>query len=131
MQCRRCGKDLGGAMRCSFCGYENSEGNVREMTRTERNFFNGVTIDADSANDDSRGKRNYEFRTRTTYVNFGGSNFFTRLVRAVLDGNILARVAATLIFVALVSLMLFVALPMLFVFLAAGIALLALAKILR
>ena len=41
MQCRRCGKELGNSMRCTFCGYENSEGNVRELTRTEKNFFNG------------------------------------------------------------------------------------------
>ena len=48
MQCRRCGKELGNSMRCTFCGYVNTEGNVREMTRTEKNLFNGVTIDAGS-----------------------------------------------------------------------------------
>ena len=67
-------------MRCTFCGYENSEGNVRELTRTEKNFFNGVTIDADSQEGRSseenfrRQGRTYDFSTRRTYVNFGGSN---------------------------------------------------------
>lgn len=141
MQCRRCGKDLGGSMRCNFCGYENTEGNVREMTRTEKNFFKGVTIDAGAT--DSRSseenfhedKRGYDFKTRTTYVNFGGSNIFSRLtgsfVRAIFNGNRLAQIAATLIFVAFALLMFVVALPIMFVLLAAGIALLVLAKISR
>jgi hypothetical protein len=141
MQCRRCGKDLGGSMKCNFCGYENTEGNVREMTRTEKNFFKGVTIDAGS--NDSRsseenfreGRRSHEFRTRTTYVNFGGSNIFSRMfgsfVRAVFNGNRLAQIAATLIFVAFALLMFVVALPIMFVMLAAGIALLVFAKISR
>ena len=134
MQCRRCGKELGGSMRCSFCGYENSEGNVREMTRTEQNFFKGVTIDAgtDSRSSDDRDRDSYEFKTRTTYINFGGSNIFTRLIssfaRAILGGNRLAQIAATLIFIAFAALIFFVALPIMFVFLAAGVALLALAK---
>ena len=134
MQCRRCGKELGGSMRCNFCGYENSEGNVREMTRTEKNFFNGVTIDAgtDSRSSDDRDKRTYEYSTRTTYINFGGSNIFTRIIgsfaRAVLGGNRLAQIAATLIFIVFAALMFFVALPIMFVLLAAGLALLVLAK---
>lgn len=141
MQCRRCGKDLGGSMKCNFCGYENTEGNVREMTRTEKNFFKGMTIDADSADSQSseenfrENRRSHEFRTRTTYVNFGGSNIFSRLigsfVRAILNGNRLAQIAATLIFVAFALLMFVVALPIMFVLLAAGIALLVFAKISR
>lgn len=141
MQCRRCGKDLGGSMKCTFCGYENTEGNVREMTRTEKNFFKGMTIDADSADSQSseenfrENRRSHEFRTRTTYVNFGGSNIFSRLigsfVRAILNGNRLAQIAATLIFVAFALLMFVVALPIMFVLLAAGIALLVFAKISR
>ncbi len=141
MQCRRCGKDLGDSMKCTFCGYENTEGNVREMTRTEKNFFKGLTIDADSADSQSseenfrENRRSHEFRTRTTYVNFGGSNIFSRLigsfVRAILNGNRLAQIAATLIFVAFALLMFVVALPVMFVLLAAGIALLVFAKISR
>ncbi|MBQ7454453.1 MAG: hypothetical protein IJS69_05335 [Selenomonadaceae bacterium] len=136
MQCRRCGKDLGDSMRCSFCGYENTEGNVREMTRTEKNFFNGVTIDAGSDNSRSSGDYSYRgrsYETRSTYINFTGSNFFTRMigsfVRAVFNGNRLAQLAATLIFFAFTALMFFVALPILFIVLAIGLALLALAKI--
>lgn len=138
MQCRRCGKELDGSMKCNFCGYENSEGNVREMTRTEKNFFNGVTIDAGtdsrSSDENFRG-RSYEYTTRTSYVNFGSSNIFTRLissfVRAVLNGNRLAQIAATLIFIAFAALMFFVALPIMFVLLAAGLALLTLVKLLK
>lgn len=139
MLCRRCGKDLGGSMRCTFCGYENTEGNVREMTRTEKTFFDGVTIDAgstgsNSSQEDSRNYRRYDYSTRTTYVNFGG-NIFTRAIlsfaRAVLDGNKLAQLAAVLIFLAFTALMFFVALPILFVLLAIGIGLLMLSKFLR
>lgn len=138
MQCRRCGKDLSGSMRCSFCGYENSEGNVREMTRTEKNFFRGVTIDADSTDsrsseEDFRGSNRGSYSTRRIYVNAGGSNFFTRLVgsflRALMNGNRLAQIGAALIGVAFGVLMMFVALPILFVVLAIGIAFLVLAKI--
>ena len=147
MQCRRCGKELGNSMRCTFCGYENTEGNVREMTRTEKTFFNGVTIDAGSA--DSTGstgrraeedtfrsqRRNYEYSTRGTYVSYGGSNIFTRalgsFIRALLNGNRLAQIAMVLIGIAFGALMFFVALPILFVLLAIGLALLALARFTR
>ena len=137
MQCRRCGKELENSLRCNFCGYENTEGNVREMTRTEKNFFKGVTIDAGSTNSHSSGN-NYQHRwqnyeSRTTYINFTGSNIFTRaissFIRAVFNGNRLAQIAAAFIFVAFGALMFFVALPILFVLLAVGLALLALAKI--
>ena len=141
MQCRRCGKELNGSLRCNFCGYENSEGNVREMTRTEKNFFNGVTIDAGSTNSRSSEENYYgrnrggEQSARGTYINFSGSNIFTRaigsFIRAIFNGNRLAQVAAALIFLAFTALMLFVALPILFVLLAIGLALLALAKISR
>lgn len=139
MQCRRCGKDLGNSMKCTSCGYENTEGNVREMTRTERNFFDGVTIDASSENE--RSEENYHqqrrnnYGARGTYVSFGDSNVFTRaigsFIRAIFNGNRLARVAAILIGVSFAALMFFVAIPLLFVTLAIGIALFALAKILR
>ena len=141
MQCRRCGKELNGSMRCTFCGYENSEGNVREMTRTEKNFFNGVTIDAGSTGSRSS-EENYrsysrgnEQSARGTYINFSGSNMFTRaigsFVRAIFNGNRLAQVAAALIFLAFTALMLFVALPILFLLLAIGLAFLALSRISR
>jgi len=124
-------------MRCSFCGYENSEGNVREMTRTEKNFFDGVTIDADTGEEEFR-RENFtgdNFRTRRAYVNFSGSNIFTRMIgsfaRALLNGNRLAQIAATLILIAFGALTFFIALPILFVLLAIGLAFLAFAKFLR
>ena len=132
MQCRRCGKELKNSTRCTFCGYENSEGNVREMTRTEKNFFDGVTIDANTGEETFRGNN---FRTRRAYVNFDSPNIFARAIgsflRALMNGNRLAQIAATLIFVALGALMFFVALPIIFVLLALGIAFFALTKFLR
>lgn len=140
MQCRRCGKDLGNSMRCVFCGYENTEGNVRELTRTEKNFFDGVTIDADETGERTEEtfrsqRRGYNYSTRGTYVNFTEPNLLTRVVgsfiRALMNGNRLAQIAAILIGVAFSALMFFVALPILFVLLAIGITLLVIAKILR
>lgn len=138
MQCRRCGKDLGSSMRCAACGYENTEGNVREMTNTEKTFFNGVTIDANGENEQSEyqnRQRSYNYGTRRTYVSFGGSNIFTRaigsFIRALFGGNRLAQVAAVLIGFALAALMFFVALPIIFITLAIGIGLLVLAKLSR
>lgn len=140
MHCRRCGKDLGNSMRCVFCGYENTEGNVREMTRTEKNLFDGVTIDADSngerAEETFRNqRRGYNHSTRGTYINFTESNILARAVgsfiRALMNGNRLAQIAAILIGVAFAALMFFIALPILFVLLAIGITLLVIAKILR
>ena len=120
---------------------EHDDGNVREMTRTEKNFFNGVTIDAGStngrANDETfrEQRRNYDYATRRTYVNFGGSSLFSRAVgsfiRALLNGSRLAQIAAILIGIAFAALMFFVALPILFILLAIGIALLVLAKFSR
>ena len=141
MQCRRCGKDLGNSMRCVFCGYENTEGNVRELTRTEKNFFDGLTIDAGLTGEQTeetahnQQRRNYNYSARGTYINFTDSNIFTRavgsFVRALINGNRLAQIAAILIGVAFAALMFFIALPILFVLLAIGITLLVIAKILR
>ena len=138
MQCRRCGKELGNSMRCTFCGYVNTEGNIREMTRTEKNFFNGVTIDAGAteghAEENFREqRRNYD--SRRTYINFGGSSLLSRVVgafiRGLMNGSTLAKIAAILIGVAFAALMFFIALPILFVLLAIGIALIVLTKISR
>ena len=131
MQCRRCGKELGSSLKCTFCGYENTPGNVREMTRTERNFFRGKTIDiGDDSTHGDESFRGQTYESRRTYVNFNGGGFFSRatswLLREFLSGNKLVRVAVTLIVVALAALTLFVALPIIFVILAAGIVLFAL-----
>ena len=120
---------------------QDNEGNVREMTRTEKKFFNGVTIDADSTEGGRSSEENfreYNFNTRKTYktyVSYSNSNIFMRLlgsfVRAVLNGNRLAQIGALLIGLAFAALMFFIALPVLFIVLAIGLALLALAKISR
>ena len=110
-----------------------NDGNVREMTRTEKNFFNGVTIDASSTQGSSSEEnfrtynKNYEYRTRTAYVSYGVGSF----VRALLNGNRLAQIGAFIIGLAFAALMFFVALPILFILLAIGIAFVTWAKILR
>ena len=130
MQCRRCGKELGSSLKCTFCGYENTAGNLREMTRTEKNFFRGETIDIGSDGRRDENFRGQTYESRRTYINFNGGGFFSRatswLLREFLGGNKLVRVAVTLIVVALAALTLFVALPIIFVILAAGIVLFAL-----
>ena len=113
---------------------QDDEGNVREMTRTERKFFKGVTIEAGT--DDGRSENFYSQRSydtpRRTYAS---SNIFARIVDsfllALLRGNRLAKVAMILIGIAFAALMFFVAIPVLFILLAIGLALLALAKISR
>ena len=120
---------------------EDNEGNVREMTRTEKKFFNGMTIDAGSTDNHSSEEnfstynKSYEYRTRSTYVNVGGSNIFTRalgsFIRALMNGNRLAQVGACLIGIAFAALMFFIAVPIIFITLAIGIGLFALAKISR
>ena len=102
------------------------------MTRTEKNFFDGETIDVgseDGREQNSR-KRNSEFNSRRTFVHVESGGFFSRatswLLREFLGGNKLVRVAVTLILVAVAALTIFVALPIIFVILAAGIVILAL-----
>ena len=131
MQCRRCGKETGDSMYCSFCGYRNTEGNVREMTSTEKRFFNGVTIDAGGAVSSSNYRRRTRYApkhgyTRGVTYNFGGlgiSRFFGKLVKKFINPEVIARVAVTLIGVALSALLIVVALPIVFLILAIGIAL--------
>ena len=141
MQCRRCGKELGHFSRCAFCGYNNIEGNVREMTNSEKNFYDGVTIDADensegksSSHDFNKQRTAYKprygnFSRRTVYRSQG---FFSRLLDKLLFGlannNFVAKVAVTLIGVSLAALMFFVALPILFLILAIGISLFAISR---
>ena len=139
MQCQRCGKELGNSSRCSFCGFENvsTEGNVREMSRSENNFFNGVTIDAGGENTNSNLQKNYRggqtFSSHTTFINFGGGGgFFSRLfekfLRGLMNNSLLAKVIAGLIVVALAGIFFFVALPAMFFMLALGMALFLFAR---
>lgn len=133
MQCRRCGKDLGDSARCNFCGYNNADGNVREMSTIEKDFYRGVTIDGqtgeETSNSHERRSNFYGFTPRGTYVNYSGTGFVSRLLakfmNALMNNSILAKVAALLIVVAVVALMFFIALPILFVLLSIGIALAA------
>ena len=119
---------------------EHNDGNVREMTRTEKNFYRGVTIEAGSTDGGSseenfRREKNYGCKTRTAYVSYGGSNFFTRLlgnfIAALLKGNRPAQIGAFLIGLALAALAFFIALPILFFLLALGIGFLLWSKISR
>ena len=139
MQCRRCGKDLGDSTRCEFCGYDNKEGNVREMSSLEKNFYDGVTIDTgdfqeNNSSDSNFNNRsnNYRFSRRTIYT-ASESSFLSRMVdkllRGLMNNSRIAKIAVTLIAVALSALMFFIALPILFVLLALGIALFAFSKL--
>ncbi len=139
MQCRRCGKELGSSLRCSFCGYDNTEGNVREMTNIEKKFFDGVTIDAGTDENNSSGsnqgsyRRTYKTNSRRTFYTYSSPGILSKLFGKLIDGLInnskIAKIAATLIVVALSALAFFIAVPVLFVMLAVGIALLTVAKI--
>ena len=125
MNCRRCGKELRGSMKCEFCGFENVEGNVREMTRTEKNFYDGVTINADGTDYEDR-RQGKNFRYSRSYVNMGETGIFSRLfgkfLIALISGNALAKIAVTLIFVAFAALMFFIAVPLIFFLIAVGVA---------
>ena len=139
MNCQRCGKELGNSSRCSFCGFENvsTEGNVREMSRTEKNFFNGVTIDTGGTENNSGSQKNFNysgqtFSARTTFINFSGGGFFSRLfekfLRGLMNNSLLAKIIAGLIVVALAGIFFFVALPVMFFMLALGVALFLFAR---
>lgn len=134
MQCQRCGKEIGNDTRCTFCGYDNIEGNVREMTSTEKNFYSGVTIETGEADEQNSYKRktNQNFSRRTIYTT-SNQGFFSRLVDKLLfgliNGELVAKIAVTLIVVAVGALMFFVALPILFLILAVGIALFVISKL--
>ena len=125
-------------MQCSFCGYNNVEGNVHEMTRTEKHLYDGITIDSGTVEEHNppstyRRKTNYRSRYsgRTFYTSSSSnvvSRFFGKLFRGIFNNDLLAKIAATLIVVAISALMFFVALPVLFLLLAVGIALFAFSK---
>lgn len=133
MQCQRCGKELGGDTRCSFCGYDNAEGAVHEMSSIEKNFYRGVTIDADSGEETSGTRRRYDSYSRRTIYTSSDTGFFSRLlskfINGIISGNILARAAAALIVLAISALMFFIALPIIFILLALGIALFTFSRI--
>ena len=127
MKCRRCGKELGNSVRCTFCGYENFESdNVREMSNAEKNFYNGLTIDVNENGDGGERKTNSEYTTYTqgTFI-FGGGNIFfellSRFLHAFIGGNIFARLVAGILILAIAAFMFFVALPIFFVIIAVAV----------
>lgn len=140
MQCQRCGKELGNSTQCNFCGYDNREGNVREMSSIEKNFYDGVTIDTgesseekNSSNSNSYNRNNnYRFSQRKIYIS-NDTGIFSRLLGKLLGGllnnSLLSKIAVALIALALAALTFFIALPVLFVLLATGIALFAFSKL--
>lgn len=126
MQCQRCGKDLGNSMRCNFCGFNNSEGHVREMSRMEKNYYDGITIDAEQ-NEDTHSREDYRSNyggyTRTargTFINVSEQGFFSRLLTKLIEGllhnSLWAKIVAGIIAVVFAAVMFFVALPLLGVF---------------
>lgn len=138
MQCQRCGKELGNSTQCNFCGYDNKEGNVREMSSLEKNFYDGVTIDTGESSEEKNSSNSYNqsngyrFSQRRIYIS-NDTGIFSRLLGKLLGGllnnSLLSKIAVTLIALAFAALMFFVALPVLFVLLATGIALFAFSKL--
>lgn len=142
MQCQRCGKEIGNSLLCNFCGYDNQESNVREMTNAEKNFYDGVTIDAGETENSNSSNSNYRYKTnsnpnynysRRVFYTSTSSSVFSRLLGRLFTGlinnELLAKIAVILITVAITALMFFVALPILFLILAIGIALFILSKL--
>ncbi len=138
MQCQRCGKELGNSTQCNFCGYDNKEGNVREMSSLEKNFYDGVTIDTGESSEEKNSSNfynqsnSYRFSQRKIYIS-NDTGIFSRLLGKLLGGllnnSLISKIAVTLIALAFAALMFFVALPVLFVLLATGIALFAFSKL--
>ena len=129
MKCQRCGKELKNSSRCSFCGYENFESeNVREMSSAEKNFYNGLTIDADADEKNYRSHKTYSDYTSysyKTYTNFGTTGTLFNLLGNFLMGgfansSILTKILIVLAFLAFAAFMFFVALPIFFVLIIAG-----------
>ena len=131
MKCQRCGKELKNSTRCNFCGYENFESdNVREMSNAERNFYDGLTIDADVDEKEYKSRRtdsdynSYWQRTSTNFGTFGTAgtifNLVANLFNGIFNGSIFAKIIAALIFLAFAAFMFFVALPLFFVIIAAS-----------
>ena len=127
MKCRRCGKEINNSTRCSFCGYDNiEENNVREMSKAEKNFYNGVTIDVSSDGKSYSDRREDEYTSyQSTYMNFGGSNILlsllSKFIGGLFRGSLLAKIIAVVIFLAFAAFMFFVALPIFFVLVAGAV----------
>ncbi len=115
MVCQRCGKELVNGSRCPFCGYDNAESPVREMSPQERKFYRGITIDANPQN-------SYRERAGGNY-RASGSSFAVKFLNALIRGNLLARIIATVLVLAISAVMFFIAVPVIFFVLMVGVAL--------
>lgn len=135
MQCRRCGKEIGNSAQCKFCGYENENGNVREMSSAEKNFYDGLTIDTGESEDYNSGQRansNFKYSHRVFYTSANPgvlSRLLAKLFTGLVNNSLLAKIIVALIAVAFLALMFFVALPMLFLVLAVGFALFVVSRL--
>ena len=111
MKCRRCGKELGSASRCNFCGYQNADDSgVREMSAVERNNYDGLTIEVRS-NEDHHHYHQYQ-RAHSGFqhsarINSNPTGFWTQ----TFGNHILTRIIVALVLVLLIAFTLFVALP--------------------
>lgn len=117
MKCQRCGKEVRNSTRCSFCGYDNLEQNgVREMSKAEKNFYNGLTIDVSPDGKSYNDRREEEYTSyQSSFVNFGGfnilSNLLIKFINGLFRGSLIAKILAVIIFLAFAAFMFFVALP--------------------
>ena len=109
MQCRRCGKELGGSSRCSFCGYHNAEeGSVREMSAVERNNYRGITIDAQAH---EHFDQPFSFQS-DFQSNFRAARNETGIWTRLFGNHIVTRILVALVLVMLLAVTLFIALPL-------------------
>lgn len=137
MNCRRCGKKLSSSLKCSFCGYENVEGNVREMTRMEKNFYDGVTIEEDGNEEKSNEQKTEgkNFKYQRTYINLGSSEIgyglFEKFLHALIGNSTLAKILAFVIFFAVAAILFFIAVPLLAVLLGVAVGCYVYAKFIR
>lgn len=108
MQCRRCGKELGGSSRCSFCGYHNAEeGRVREMSAVERNNYRGITIDAQSH---EHFDHRFDFQS-SAQSNFRSARNETGIWTRLFGNHIVTRILVALVLLLVFAFTIFVALP--------------------
>jgi len=112
MNCQRCGSQLNMDGTCPACG----QGNVRIMEKSEINAYDGITIEANSnENEDS-----YRGNSYNSYERVGGAGG-PRIIRFSSGGTltkVLFGVAAALLLAGLV----FVALPLMVLAVVVGLA---------
>ena len=112
MRCQRCGKELGSASRCNFCGYSNArDGSVREMSALERNNYTGITIESPfnhEGNYDGSARSRAGFG-RESHIHVNQSNIWAQLFGT----HIVTRILVALVILMALAFTFFVALPLL------------------